>query len=343
MSFGLQSAQVQGTPYLTNLTYSLAMEQGWLALRLAPVMPVNAESTTFWAKTFAYGRTDGDVSQDGLSPSPSSAPPLSTGTFAVSPKSHSSILTERMKQNAMRSPTGFKALEESYASWPASILAMNLEKALHTLMTTTGTYFSASQYTDLSTSASLQFDSYGTSNPLATVIQYCRAIQAVSGLPRKALTITMGRAVYDVLLQHPDLADRIKYIRSTLQRDLSESDIAGFFGVKEVLVGDVIEVTSPPGITETSSFTWGKDLYISYVDPSPTQTAGTAGSFFTASVTASDNGVVGAPWASRAIVLQDPLATKYITEGIFGVNAGKITGEGVRTAAWIQNAVSSAA
>lgn len=339
MGFGLQAANVQGTPYLTNFTHSLVMSQAWLALKLAPTMPVPAESGSYWCKPFAYGRVDGDTSQDGMSEAPISAPPLQTGTYTTKPNSHGSFLSDRIRNNASMSPTGFKGIEELYASWPALVQAMHLEKALYTLLTTTGTYYNSSHYVDLSATPTLQFDAATTSDPLATLITYARVIQARSGLPRKALTVTMGRAVYDVLVRHTAIVNQIKYTRSSLIDDVNESDLAKFFGVKEVLVGDVLEVTSAPGATEVSAFTWGKDMFITYVDPAPNALTGTATSFFTASMTA--NGAGGSPWIARAIPKLDPLGTKYIVEGIFNVNAGKVTGEGVRTAAWIQNAVTA--
>lgn len=352
MSIGLQAANVQGTPFLSNYLLGFAQQEGFLASQVAPVMPVTAESTSFWVVPFDHGRRIVDDTGEGNSPAKRIQPGLRSGAFTTLPHRLGSFLLDRVMQNAMRSPTGFKQIVDLFQNSPVLAEALIWEQQLVDLMTTSGTYYSAAHHLDLSASPQLQFDAVGTSDPQKLCVGLAEVVQGNSGLRPEDLTITMGRKVWKHIFLHAVAKEAVKFVKTSLPSVMNRAMIADFLGgFKQVLVGDVTKVTSNPGAsTMVSSYVWGTNLFIHYVDPAPTQQVATKGSFVTPSVNQAsmeaDLAPGGAPWQQRSYPSQDPKGTVFLVEGVWGVAAGKpgdSPAEGVRTAAWIENAVSAAA
>lgn len=93
--------------------------------------------------------------------------------------------------------------------------------------------------------------------------------------------LVLGRRVYDALVDHPDIIDRVKYgqtagapAKGTLNalRDLLEID--------EILVMNAIENTAKEGQTPSHSFIGGKNALLAYAAPSPGLMTATAGYTF---------------------------------------------------------------
>lgn len=351
MSLGLQPANVQGTPFLPNYLLGFTQEMGYIASLVAPVMPVIAESSSFWVVPFDYGRRLVDDTAEGNSPAKKITPPLRTGSFTTLPHRLGSFLLDRTQQNAMKSPTGFKKIVDLYLNAPTLAEALIWETQLVTLMTTAATYFASSHHLDYASSTDLQFDTPATSDPQASVVGLADVIQGHSGKKPEQLTCTMGRKVWKSIFLHAVAKEAVKYTERAFPSAFNRTAIADFLGVKQVLVGDAIRVTSNIGASsETSSYVWGRNLFLHYVDEAPSQQVPTDGSFVTPAMNQSgaDAEIApgGAPWQSRSYPTQDPLGTTYLVEGVWGVAAGKPSDsptEGVRTAGWIENAVSASA
>lgn len=348
MSVGLQPGSVQGTPFLPNYVLGYTQEMGLIASLVAPTMPVVAESTSFWVVPFDHGRRLVDDTSEGNSPAKRISPPLQSGTFTTLPHRLGSFLIDRMLQNAMKSPTGFKKLQDLFMNAPVLAEALIWETQLVTLMTTAGTYFSSAHHLDYSTSTDLQFDTPATSDPQASVVGLADVIQGHSGKRPEELTCVMGRKVWKSVFLHAVAKEAVKYVEKPFPSIMNRTAIASFLGVKEVLVGDATRVTSNVGAaTETSSYVWGRNLFLTYVDKAPSQQVPTDGSFVTPSMndSSADAAIApgGAPWQQRSYPNQDPKGTVYLVEGQWGVAAGRTATEGTRTAAWIENAVSASA
>jgi hypothetical protein len=323
---------IQGTPYLTNHIVGYAKEQKFVADQLAPVMEVDSEEGTYYVIPFDAHRRAEATGQGEGSPAKESTPPIETGTFTTQRHAHKSVLTDRKRDIAMKSPEGLKGIVNLYAEHPSSIVLLAREKALVAAMDNLSNYFSASHYT--SVTGGDRWDAFATSNPQKNVISFARVIHGNSGIRRGQLTLAIGSQVLDTLQQHPHVQDKIKAVQKVNPDDIGLPELAKYFGVKDVVVGEEIEITSKVGLAKTSAYLWGKNAYLLHVDPMPNSQVPTAGSFCTCSTLGRQIPRV------RTTRRDDPESTLFIAEAQFGIALGAPTGEGLRTAARLATVIS---
>lgn len=118
------------------------------------------------------------------------------------------------------------------------------------------------------------------STPIENVRASKRAIAESTGYePNK---LVLGRAVFDALLDHPDIIDRIKYGQAGVGSPaMAGADtLARLFNVDEVLVMNAIENTSKEGQSAAHSFIGGKAALLTYATGSPGLMTPTAGYTF---------------------------------------------------------------
>ena len=116
-------------------------------------------------------------------------------------------------------------------------------------------------------------------NPIEDVRAGKRTIAQSTGFePNK---LVLGRAVYDALLDHPDIIDRIKYGQTAGAPAMAGADsLARLFNVDEILVMNGIENTAQEGRTAAHSFIGGKHAMLCYSTPTPGLMTPTAGYTF---------------------------------------------------------------
>lgn len=79
-----------------------------------------------------------------------------------------------------------------------------------------------------------------------------------------ANTLVLGKQVYDKLIDHPAIIERVKYSQlGVLSTDL----LARFFDVERVIVGAAGKNTAKEGQTDTMGYIWGKDAILAYINP----------------------------------------------------------------------------
>ena len=125
------------------------------------------------------------------------------------------------------------------------------------------------------------------STPIEDIRLYKRTIAESTGFePNK---LVLGRAVWDALLDHPDIVDRIKGGATTGQPAVASMNLmAQLFEIEEVLVANAIQNTAAEGQTATHSFIAGKGALLCYSAPQPGVEVPSAGYTF------SWNGLMGA-------------------------------------------------
>lgn len=106
------------------------------------------------------------------------------------------------------------------------------------------------------------------STPIEDIRAAKRTVLGLTGfLPNK---LTLGVAVYDALLDHPDIIDRIKYGQTPGKPAMANEQIlAQLFEVDEVLVSRAIVNDSITGQDESNRFIVGNDALLSYAPPNP--------------------------------------------------------------------------
>lgn len=126
-----------------------------------------------------------------------------------------------------------------------------------------------------------------SSTPIESIRTAKRTVlQSTGFIPNK---LVLGRPVYDTLLDHPEMIDRIKYGQTAGGPAKSSMQVlADLFEVDEILVSDAIENTAAEGATASHQFIMGKHALLCYAASTPGLQTPTAGYTF------SWNGYMGA-------------------------------------------------
>lgn len=115
-----------------------------------------------------------------------------------------------------------------------------------------------------------------TSTPVKDVKTYATTLKLATGVrPNK---VAMGQQVWDSLLTNPDVIDRIKYGASPgSPAQVTKEAVAQLFGLEEILISDVVQVTSKENAAKVSSFVIGKELVLFHAHSHPDLEAPSAG------------------------------------------------------------------
>lgn len=127
----------------------------------------------------------------------------------------------------------------------------------------------------------LQWDN-SASDPIVDVKNAkARAFLAMGG--QEPNTMVMSKQVWDVLEQHPDIIDRIKYGQTPgAPAMVTKEIVAALFGIDRIIVASAIQDTSVdgPATTATLAFIAGKHVGLFYVPPAPSLMSMAAGYTF---------------------------------------------------------------
>lgn len=175
-------------------------------------------------------------------------------------------------------------LENDASEFVAHKMLIKQEKSFATDFLSTGVWT-----TDITGAASspgsgevLQWND-DAADPIRNIRDAITTIEESTGYTPNVLTL--GKAVFDALEDHPDIVDRIKYSgmtdRSGSPARVNERTLAQLFGLDEILVMRAIENTAKEGQTNSSSFIAGKNALLSYRASNPTRMTPSAGYTFT--------------------------------------------------------------
>ncbi len=83
-------------------------------------------------------------------------------------------------------------------------------------------------------------------------------------------TLVLGKPVYDAIVDHPDIVDRIKYGQTPGAPAMANLEaMMKLFEIERIFVMKAIENTALEGVTNAHSFIGGKHALLCYVAPSP--------------------------------------------------------------------------
>lgn len=113
----------------------------------------------------------------------------------------------------------------------------------------------------------LQWNDPG-STPIEDVRRAKRAMLQLTGFEPNVLAL--GRAVYDALVDHPDIIDRLKYGQTAGSPAMaSRESLARLFEVERIEVSAAIENTAVEGQANVHAFIGGKHALLAYVPKQP--------------------------------------------------------------------------
>lgn len=236
---------------LSNLVVGFE-PQGLIVNDLYPVINVAKQSDLY------YEYTKGDFFRI---PETTARAPKTKGRtveFSVSSKAYYAsnyALVEEMSYEVMANADTPLKLKEKAARNLTNLLMLDYEVRVADQLTT------GSNLGSFSTPGSLWSSSAaGTSDPFGDMQTAKSAIRSTTGL--EANTIILGRQVYDALIRHADIIDRIKYV----QKGVVTADVlASLFDVDRVLVGNSIKNTGSEGLADSFSDVWGKNCVLAHL------------------------------------------------------------------------------
>ena len=118
------------------------------------------------------------------------------------------------------------------------------------------------------------------SDPIGDIRSAATVVHLASGGFRPN-TFVMNQQVWDELIDHPDITDRIKYgQRPGSITQVSTEDLAQLFKVDRVFVAGGVRNTALEGGTETNAFIAGKAALLCYTAPRPSIRLPSAGYTF---------------------------------------------------------------
>ena len=222
-----------------------------------PIM-VNKESDKYWT----YGKQDFKLYKTKRAPGDEAR----TGGFTIDSDSTyncdehawADIIPDRIREN-QDEPINLDIDKTEYCT---NVILLDLEDDIRTLAGTSSTY-PTGHYESLS--AGDQWDN-NSSDPIKKVRGMLSTIHSKIFIPTKNYSLFISKDVFDKLVDHPQVIERIKYSQLGVT---TEDLLAKLFGVKQVIVAGAGYDSAAEGQTEVLTYLWSKKVIAAYVNPNP--------------------------------------------------------------------------
>lgn len=121
--------------------------------------------------------------------------------------------------------------------------------------------FSTSNITNNTTlSGTSQWSDYSNSDPIGDVRTARTTVH--QNTFKKPNTLVLGKQVYDMLIEHPQIIERVKYSQLGV---ITKELLARVFQVEQVIVGEAGSNGAHEGATDSLSYIWGKYALVAYI------------------------------------------------------------------------------
>lgn len=109
-------------------------------------------------------------------------------------------------------------------------------------------------------SGTSQWSDYSNSDPIGDVRLARTTVH--QNTFKKPNTMILGKQVFDMLIEHPQIIERIKYSQLGV---VTKELLARVFQVENIIVGEAGSNTAKEGQTDALSYVWGKHCIIAYI------------------------------------------------------------------------------
>lgn len=265
---------------LTNISIMFAQDaSNFVAGRVFPLVPVGKQSDAY----FEYER--GDFNRDEMTeraPATESSGgtyEIGTSTYYARTRAYHRDVPDQVRANADtplqldREATIFvthKGLINREVNWATQYFTAANPGDIWTFdvdgVASSPTAPASFDPTNASNNDKLHWNN-ANSTPIEDIRQGKRFVLEETGWePNK---LTLGRPVYDALVDHPDIVGRIDRGQTNGPARATLVTLADLFEVDEVLVMNAVRNTAKKGQTSSHSFIGGKHALLSYAPPSP--------------------------------------------------------------------------
>jgi hypothetical protein len=262
---------------LTNISIAFVQSQdAFVASRVFPNIPVAKKSDAY----FTYDR--GEFNRDEMeerTPGTESAGgsyQISTDTYFARTRAYHKDVPDEVRANADspinldREATEFltrKALIKREVTWATAYFTAGAPGDTWTFDVDGAAARSAAFDPTAAGNNDVVFWDDASSTPIEDVRLLKRYVLERTGFMPN--TLTLGRPVYDALVDHPDIVGRIDRGQTTGPAMANRRALAALFEVEDVLVMDAIQNTGVEGQTAVHAFIGGKHALLSYKPASP--------------------------------------------------------------------------
>lgn len=271
---------------LTNISIAFMQKaESFIGTRAFPNIPVQKQSDAFYTYDRGYFNRDEMKERADATESEGSGYDVNAdGVYYCKVYAFHKDVSDRMRSNA---DAALNPDREATAFVTQKAL-IKREKLFATSYFQPGIWsFQRTGHASTEDATNTVFWNNAASDPIERVRTAKRTVLESTGfMPNK---LVLGRAVFDVLLDHPDVIDRLKYGQTAGQPAMADRNrLAQLFEVDEILVSDAIQNTAVEGAANAHSFILGKHALLCYAAPSPGLMTPSAGYTF------SWNGYMGA-------------------------------------------------
>lgn len=262
---------------LTNISVAhVQSATNFVAGRVFPIIPVSKQSDAYY--TYDRGEFNRDDMQERLPATESAG-----GTYTVANDTYYARvwafhrdIPDQVRNNADgvirldQEATNFvtnKALIRRELAWAGVYFVSMVPGAVWTWVADGDASRSASfDPTDGANNNLVRWND-ASSTPIEDVRMMKRYVLESTGFMPN--TLTLGRAVFDALVDHPDIIGRLDRGQTSGPVMANREALAALFEVDEVLVMDAIQNTAKEGATASHSFIGGKHALLSYKPSAP--------------------------------------------------------------------------
>jgi hypothetical protein len=255
--------QVHVDAILTNASIAyIQSADNFIATKVFPIVPVDKQSDLYFKYTKEdWFRDDAQVRADGTE--------AATSGYGLTTDSYFAYVYAIKKAIGDQTMANFDSPLDPLrdgAKFTAQLILNRLENQFVADFIKTGVW--GTDYTGVagtpSTGEFKQWSDLANSDPIQDIEAGKTKILSTTGF--EANKLVLGYAVYNVLRNHPDIIDRVKYTGNQVP---DTAYLAQLFGVDEVLVAKAVKNTAIEGQTGVFGFSFGKSALLVHSAPAP--------------------------------------------------------------------------
>lgn len=238
-------------PVLSNVSIKFSNET-FIADVVMPVVRVSKQTGKYYTYDKANLRRNKTLRAAG-SPSNEVEFGLSTASYSCDDHALKGFVADEIQDQAEAALNPLVDETENITE----MLMIDKEKALSTIMADTA---QLTQNTTLS--GTDQWSDYTNSDPIGDIRTARTTVH--KNTFRKPNTLVLGKETYDVLVDHPQIIERVKYSALGV---ITPELLARVFQLERVIIGEAGENTAKEGQTDSLGYIWGKHAWVLYISP----------------------------------------------------------------------------
>lgn len=239
-------------PALSNVSIKYTNDS-FIADLMLPKIPVIKQTGKYYIYDKANLRIDKTARAAGSAANEIDFGVAPTGTFSCDDHALKGFVADEVQDQA---DAALNPLIDETETVTEKLL-LDREQNAATLLTSTA---NLTQNTTLAGTS--QWSDYNNSDPVGDI--RTGRVTIHTNTFKKANTLEMGKPVWDILVDHPAIIERIKYSQLGV---VTEELMARVFQVDQILVGEAGSNTAAEGQTDSLAYIWGKHAVLAYIAP----------------------------------------------------------------------------